>query len=147
MPIVTYFAECEILAFSKSSNPVITDLLSEANSKSPARWLVRDYPVTSTKSIGFLFKRKVKAMEMYHELYVATVEPEFQIINFYQEGAESTINTIVSSDVIVSYLMGFLAAAKRHLNTKQSASSYQPNRNIQPPPYQTVTEGYNPTLG
>jgi hypothetical protein len=143
MPIVTYFSECEIRACSKSSNPVITELLSEVNSKSSARWLVRDYPVTSTKSIGFLFKRKVKATEMYHELYVATIEPEFQIINFYREGSDSTINTVVTSDVIVSYLMGFLSSFNRHLSTKQSASSYQPNRNIQPPPYQIVTEGYN----
>jgi hypothetical protein len=119
MPIVTHFAESEILACTKSENPVISELLDEVNSKSTVRWLIKDYLVARKKSNGIFFRRKNKEVAMYHELYVATIEPEFQVINFYQEGSESTINTIVPSDVVVSYLMGFLASFNKRL-TKQS---------------------------
>jgi hypothetical protein len=122
MPIVTYFSECEILACTKSSNSVITQLLAEVNCKSPVKWLIRDYPITSTKRRGFLFWRSFEVV-MYHELYVATIEPEFQVINFYQQHSDSTINTIVRSDVIASYLMGLLASFSRHLSAKQLALS------------------------
>lgn len=38
------------------------------------------------------------------------------------------------------YIRECLQAATQHAQ----AGKYQPNRNVQPPPYQTVTEGYDP---
>lgn len=98
MPMCTYLSNDE---FTKQiSNNHLQELLSEINKNDKFRLEER---LTKTR-----FKKERKTYVLYHE----TIYPEFQIINFYCENSDSSINPCVSADVISAYFYGILKEKK-----------------------------------
>lgn len=83
-------------------NKAIQELLDELNTKYPSsKWVV--------KSTNFLqgrlwWKKKVKL----YTLYSRIMGGEYQVINFYRDGTDWSINTYVPAELIVAFLYGLI---------------------------------------
>ena len=112
MPICTFMSRHE--ERQSSSNTEIAALVKEVTEASGRLWIVTDHLIDVTP--WWSRKKRTKTL---HTLYVQLVGAEYQMINFYSETAESSINTIVSADLIVAYLYGMLGAIDQITRTQR----------------------------
>lgn len=108
MACFTFLTSSEIS--HRSANKTIADCLEDVNrgKKADERLVVLDHEVRKPAS-GFLRVFKSPKIEMFHSIYFPVGGVEYQCINFYIEGASSSINFYVSADVMVSFLLGYQA--------------------------------------
>lgn len=103
MPCTTYLSQCE--ADHESCNTEIAKLLKDVNQNRENKFVVLDHIFVQKSWIPF---KEPKVITM-HSLNVSLGHGEFQILNFYCEKSESSINDIVSADLIMAYLYGALS--------------------------------------
>jgi hypothetical protein len=102
MPACTWLGEHD---FRKpTSNTELNNLLMEVRSKTGRDWRVAEHKFEVYR--GWRFWRKPEPKLLY-EVYVGTVETEFQIINFYRDW-DWSINHHNNVELVVAYLMGIL---------------------------------------
>lgn len=94
MPITTFHDNVQ----RKINSEEISDLLKEMGKA----WIVVEHEIISKK----WFSKKI---EYRYELLYKLNDIECQIINFYRDNNESSINTYVCSEIIVAYMYGYLA--------------------------------------
>lgn len=110
MPMCSYFGDNE--AMQPTGDAVLDDLLAEVRKRTQEDWRIwwREYEIRK-------FLRKAARSRAY-SLIVETQAPEFQIINFYRDNTDGSINGAVSKELIYAYLYGLLAG----LHAKESES-------------------------
>jgi hypothetical protein len=102
MPATTWLGEHD---FRKpTSNTELNNLLMEVRSKTGRDWRVAEHKFEVYR--GWRFWRKPEPKLLY-EVYVETVKPEFQVINFYRDW-DWSINHHNNVELVVAYLMGIL---------------------------------------
>lgn len=111
MTCTTYLYEFEYT--QDTSNNTVNSVLKDLNKESGNKWRVRECLVTSKKN---LFSKPVT--KKFYELYYHLNHSEFQIINFYCEKSSSSINFMVSADVLIAYMHGVIGGiwTKRKVN-------------------------------
>lgn len=104
MTITTFLHDSELNQRLPDSE--CQQILEEARERSGKDWQVVPLHVTRRKWF------KVKTETLYGVyVYVGGVGP-WQQINFYREGARSSINVYVPLEVVAAYFLGMLAAPK-----------------------------------
>jgi len=98
MPICTYLSTVPDSRDIKNVN--VRELLDELNAKFKDKWAIRE----TAHVVGF-FRKKIKYT---YELFFHVGGPEYQIINFYSEDSESSINLGNSASVVCAFMLGSL---------------------------------------
>lgn len=99
--ICSYYTLEEIQ--SRVSHTKMQKLLDEVSKETNRKWFVKEYKIKHNT----MFRPWVETI---YELMCQTSysSVECQVINFYRDKSDSTINTNNSSDLIISYLYGIL---------------------------------------
>lgn len=101
--IYTYLNEYEVQTFSNCPDEEINTLLQEVN-KTRGRFLVQTRRIVKPR-----FLRGPKVTHMY-TLYARTgTVSEVQIINFPPANAYPDLNTTVSKQLLITFLLAFMA--------------------------------------
>lgn len=111
MPCTTYLHESELNV--PTSNKEINDLLKELRTAT-----AEDWQITEKIQKARIFSRSTKRYEIFK--YVGGMGP-YQIMNFYKEDAESSINFGISADTLMAYMLGILVgmdSANRKMSRK-----------------------------
>ena len=112
MPICTY------LSYDEANDAIITlnhkkinELISEINTYPGERWVVKSTVFTT----GYLWWKKEVTV---YTLYSQIMDNEYQLINFYRENTDWSINTHNSADIVVAYLYGRIGALNQFLGNR-----------------------------
>ena len=97
----TYLSENEFT--EKVSNLHLQELLNKVN-KIEQKYRLEEIVFKT----GIIRKKYFKTYNVYYEIGY----PEFQLINFYNENSEDSINTEVSADIVSAYFYGILRNKK-----------------------------------
>jgi hypothetical protein len=101
MCITTYINESE--KNQPTGIKALDEELTAVRKRTGDDWQV----VTVTRSVGFWRRKQVTLYGLLFD-YAGT-GIEYQIINFYRDGTDWSINTYVPAELIVAYLMGVQA--------------------------------------
>lgn len=108
MPITTYLDEVMVRSWEIELDADVHGVLREVRHATHERWAIQP----STK-MG-LWRSTTS-----YRLYAWIQGEEWQLINFYQEGTGTSINTAVSKDSVMAYLSGYLAGRATDVQTAQ----------------------------
>lgn len=103
MPMCTYYGPTE--AMRPTGDNDLDALLVEVRNATGKDWRIDWRDSIVRKAL-----RRPKTTRVY-SLIVATIAPEFQVINFYRDGQGWTINSDVTKELIYAYLYGVLGGA------------------------------------
>lgn len=112
MPACTYLGEYEYA--SPSGVKALDEALSELRALTKDDWRV----AVRTFVTGRLWWRKEVRL---YEIYCALGGGEFQVINFYRDGTDWTINHYVPAELAVAYLYGTIGGARRTVTVTEGA--------------------------
>lgn len=108
MACTTYISDNEAEELSITDDPQINEQLHLVKKLTGVRWLVQLDASQRTRKIGW-FKKEVTTYK-YYTLYWPVSGTEYQIINFMTDRyVDWTNGTWVSKEVLLNYLMGFVA--------------------------------------
>ncbi|CAJ0893953.1 hypothetical protein R77569_04357 [Ralstonia mannitolilytica] len=101
MPMCSYFGDNQ--AKQPTGDKALDDLLSEVRETTGMDWRIwwKEYEIRKP------LRKPIKAR--HYSLIVETRAPEFQVINFYRDNTDWSINGSVSKELIYAYLYGLLA--------------------------------------
>lgn len=84
----------------------VRELLDEIKERTGEIWEVEEHEYIE----GFFRKRIRKSFTLYKHIYAI----EYQVINFYLDETEWSINPYVSVNLIMAYLYGYLGGLSRN---------------------------------
>lgn len=93
----------------------VNKILEEVRVASKQDWQIVKYRVWTKKR---LFRKRAEIVYYGLYLYVGGIGP-WQQINFYRSDTDTSINPCVSLDLIVAFLLGYLAGLHSNLQNSQ----------------------------
>ena len=109
----SYFGDYE--ATRPTGDAELDELLTEVRKVTGKDWRIwwKEYEIRKR------FRRPIKAR--WYSLIVETRAPEFQVINFYRDNTDWSINGSVSKELIYAYLYGILVGVDSASQAKGDA--------------------------
>ena len=116
MPMCSYFGDNE--AKQPTGDAALDELLAQVRNVTGKDWRIwwKEYEIRKP------LRRPVKAR--HYSLIVETRAPEFQVINFYRDNTDWTINGSVSKELIYAYLYGLLAGVDSAASPTHEEAQY-----------------------
>lgn len=99
-------------------DPDLQKLLEEVRKITAEDWQVVEHRLKTQRTWLFGKTKTVSMWSLY--VYVGGFGP-WQVINFYREGSETSINHLVPLDMIVSYLYGILSGHEIATRLKETS--------------------------
>ena len=105
MPICTYLREHEL--YRPIANATVSEWLEHARKATGRRIQVQEHEFVQRR----WFRKPLKLLR-YQILWPVFDGIEHQVMNFYRDGSDWTLNTYVPAEMAVAYLMGCCCKTK-----------------------------------